>query len=133
MKKFTVFALVCALALGACQALPAPTNPAPVVDIAGTVNSIAQTAVAQTLTAQPSPTIAPVLDTSTPPIAAASATNVPITNTDTPPAIQANLTTTPATATSVPTFTPPPASGSPTLTPTLGILTYGTLPPAIVP
>jgi hypothetical protein len=133
MKKFTVFALVCALALGACQALPAPTNPTAVVDIAGTVNSIAQTTVAQTLTAQPSPTFAPVLDTATPPIAAASPTTVPILNTDTPPVIQANLTTTPATATSVPTLTPLPASGSPTLTPTLGILTYGTLPPAIVP
>jgi len=47
-----------------------------------------------------------------------------------------NLTTTPATATSGPgdlitaTFTPTAALGLPTLTPTLGVLTYGTLPPA---
>lgn len=137
MNKFTVFALICVFALGACSALPAPTNAAPTVDIAGTVNSIAQTAIAQTLTAQPSPTATLVLDTATPPLAEPSVTStaVPIVNTDTP---LPNLTTTPATATEgaaapLPTFTQPAVSGSPTLTPTLGILTYGTLPPAIVP
>ena len=135
MNKFTVFALVCVFALGACLPALAPTNPAPAVDIAGTVDSIAKTAIAQTLTAQPSPTTAPILDTPTPPIADASATSTPIINTDTP---QPNLTTTPATATSgtelpgfVASFTPTGvlAGGSPTLTPTLGVLTYGTLPP----
>src|SRR5678815_1183616 len=43
MSKFTVFGLICVIALGACSALPAPTNSVPTVDIAGTVNSIAQT------------------------------------------------------------------------------------------
>jgi len=137
MKKFTVFALICSLALGACSALSTPTISAPSVDIAGTVNSIAQTAVAQTLAAQPSPTTAPVLDTATPPLADASATPTQqLTDTDTP---LPNLTTTVVTATSgladsisaTPTSTV--ASGSPSLTPTLGVLTYGTLPPAIVP
>lgn len=134
MNKFTVFALVCAFALGACLPAPVSTNPTPVVDVAGTVNSIAQTAQAQTLTAQPSPTVTPVPDTVTPPIAEASATPTAILNTDTP---QVNLTTTPATATSGPTdlaFTSTAAattvSGAPTLTPTLGVLTYGTLPPS---
>ncbi len=131
MKKFTVLVLVCAFVLSAC--LPAVTTPnsAPTVDIAGTVNAIANTAVAQTLTAQPSPTTTPVQITATATLVEPSATN-PITNTDIP---QANLTTTPATATSGPenqalTATPTAALGALTLTPTLGVLTYGTLPPA---
>ena len=134
MNKFTVFALVCMFALGACLPAPASPNSAPTVDIAGTVDSIANTAIAQTLTAQPSPTTAPVQISSTPPILGVSATSAPA-NTDTP---QPNLTTTLATATSgaelpgiTPTLTPTAAlAGSPTLTPTLGVLTYGTLPPA---
>ena len=103
------------------------------MDIAGTVNAIASTANAQTLAVQPSPTVAPVLDTATPPIVDASATpsNTAVVNTDTP---QPNLTTTPATATSGtenPVSTTPTAvPGLPSLTPTLGVLTYGTLPPA---
>jgi hypothetical protein len=97
------------------------------------VDSIANTAVALTQAAQPSPTTAPASDTPTPPVADASATPTVVANTDTP---QPNLTTTPATATSGPgdlitaTFTPTAALGLPTLTPTLGVLTYGTLPPA---
>jgi hypothetical protein len=140
MKKFTVFALVCVFALGACLPTPASPNSAPTADVAGTVNSISNTAIAQTLTAQPSPTTAPVQNTSTPPIAEISTTSAPATDTGTP---QPNLTTTPATATSgtllpgitptitqtgTPTVTVP--SGSRTATPTLGVLTYGTLPPA---
>lgn len=138
MNKLTVLALVCAFALGAC--LPAaPTNSAPAVDIAGTVASIGQTAAAQTLAAQPSPTVAPVLDTVTPPVIDASATSTTIINTDTP---QANLTTTPATATSgtenpvstaTATSTATLSGTSPIFTPTLGVLTYGTLPPANTP
>jgi hypothetical protein len=100
------------------------------------VNAIANTAVALTLTAQPSPTTAPVQDTATPPVVEASATN-----TDTPAADTAtpvpNLTTTPATATNGPapadtvsTATPTQVPGGPTLTPTNGVLTYGTLPPS---
>jgi len=128
MNKFTVFALIFVFALGACSAFPAPTNSVPTVDIAGTVNSISNTAVALTLTAQPSPTVVPVQHTATPPLAEPSATNtsVPIVNTDTP---QSNLTT----ATPTSTNTQIAVSGSPTLTPTLGVLTYGTLPPKAVP
>jgi len=133
MKKLTIFALVCVIALGACQAAPVPPNSAPTVDVAGTISSISNTSIAQTFEAQPSPTLVPViLDTATAPIPDASATNTAVVNTDTP---QANLTTTPATATSGPadsasTATPTTVSGAPTLTPTLGVLTYGTLPPA---
>jgi hypothetical protein len=133
MNKFTVLVLVCAFALGACIPAPTTNNSAPTVDVAATVDSIANTAVALTQAAQPSPTTAPASDTPTPPVADASATPTVVANTDTP---QPNLTTTPATATSGPgdlitaTFTPTAALGLPTLTPTLGILTYGTLPPA---
>ena len=135
MRKFTALALVCAVMIGACMPAPASINPTPVVDIAGTVNSIGQTAIVQTLTAQPSPTVTPVPDTATPLIADASSatpTNTAVANTDTP---QPNLTTTPSTATSGPansaaTSTPTLVPGLPSLTPTLGVLTYGTLPPA---
>jgi len=128
MKKFTVFALICSFALNGCQfILPAPTNPTAIVDIAATVNSNGQTASAQTLTAQPSSTTAPVSDTPLPPLV----TDTVLANTDTP---FPNLTTTPATATGgaagIPTNTLTTASGSPTASPTNGILTYGTLPPA---
>jgi hypothetical protein len=127
MNKITVFALLCAFALDACSPAPASsTTP----DLVGTVNSIAQTAQAQTLTAQPSPTVTPVPNTPTLVVAEASSTSTTVTP-------QPNLTTTPATATSGPanpnptaTFTPVAASGSVTLTPTLGVLTYGTLPPS---
>lgn len=139
MHKFTILALVCVIALGACLPAPVSTNPTAAVDVAGTVNAITKIANAQTLTAQPSPTLVPILVTATPLVADVSATpsNTAVVNTDTP---QPNLTTTPATATSgtenpVSTLSPTAASGntSPTLTPTLGVLTYGTLPPANTP
>ena len=66
MNKFTVLVLVCAFALGACLPATTTNNPAPAVDIAGTVNSIANTAIALTQTAQPSPTATSVPDTATP-------------------------------------------------------------------
>lgn len=138
MKKSAIFALVCALSLGACQFTtpvpnnPAPTIPPPTVDFAKTADVIAQTSVAQTLTALPSPTIAPATDTATPPIADETTTAVTET-------LQPNLTTTPATATTGPIDTAPTVtataaiSGSPTPSPTNGVLTYGTLPPANTP
>jgi len=139
MKKFTVFALICSLALGACQLSPqtSPTNPAPTVDTAGTVNALMQTAHAQTLTAQPSPTPVPPTPTFTPVLAEASATpTAPPSITDTPAflptlafptATSAVAATTTGTGT-VFTATPGPA-GQLTASPTNGILTYGTLPP----
>ena len=136
MKKFTVFSLLCTLALGACQAINVPTNPAPNVDSQGTVNALIQTANAQTLTAQPSPTAVPPTSTVTPILAQPSATPT-VPNTDTP---VVNLTIMPGTATSVPTATglvtnitstatPTLVPGQATASPTLGIRTYGTLPP----
>jgi hypothetical protein len=139
MKKFTVLALLCAFALGSCQVISFPTNPAPNVDSQGTVNALIQTANAQTLTAQPSPTTVPPTFTFTPVLAEASptATSVPLFS-DTP---VINLTTTLATATPLTTASGPTATGlfatstatlaagQATASPTLGIRTYGTLPP----
>ena len=133
MKKLTVLVLVCVFALSACA--PAAPNSVPPVDVAGTVDAIAKTAIALTQAAQPSSPNTPVQVTASSTLVEPSATNVPSTNTPVP-----NLTTTPATATSGPadsviptaTFTPV-IPGSPSLTPTLGVLTYGTLPPANTP
>jgi len=139
MKKFTILVLVCVFAIGACSPATTTNNPAPAVNIAGTVDSIANTAVAASLTAQPSPTTAPVQDTATPPIVDASPTdtNIPVADTDTP---LPNLTTTPATATDGPapadtvsTATPDIIRGAHGATATLGVRTYGTLPPANKP
>jgi hypothetical protein len=134
MKKFAALALLCAFSLGSCQAISFPTNTAPNVDTQATVNAINQTAIAQTLAAQPSPTTVP--PTVTPLLAEPSPTPTLVavaTNTDTP---VPNLTTTPFTPTSVPTSTgvvatttPTAVLGQATASPTLGIRTYGTLPP----
>jgi hypothetical protein len=136
MKRFTVIALLCVIALAACSPnlfAPVANNNVPTANIAGTVNSIQQTSNAQTLTAQPSltPTI-PATETFTVTPAEPSATPVVNANTDTP---IPNLTTTPATATSGPvnpavTSTPTLVPGQVTASPTNGIMTYGTLPPA---
>jgi hypothetical protein len=138
MMKKIALPLIAALILGACLPLPFTPTPGPnvpTVDVAGTVQAGQQTSVAQTLTALPTITVAPVTDTATPPVAQSTdtATGESPTATFIP-----NLTTTPATSTSAPTdsaftstATLAPAPGGATLTPTLGILTYGTLPPAV--
>ncbi len=145
MKKIAI-GLVVVFVFSACGLIPASApntdpNTGPAVDIAGTVDAIAKNSVAQTLTALPTITIAPVTDTSIPPTVGSS-TAAP-TDTFTPttvPPPAPNLTTTLDTATSAPlssTFTATatiasaPGAATATLTPTLGILTYGTLPPAV--
>lgn len=113
----------------ACLPVARPPDSPPQGNLQATIDSVVNTAAAQTLAAQPSSTIALVIDT---------ATSIPTHITVTLPTTPApNLTTTPATATSgasddpnsSPTATT--ASGEVTLTPTLGVLTYGTLPPAV--
>ena len=135
MKKIAI-AVLAAHILGACLPFtPTPGPGVPTVDVAGTVQAGAQTSVAQTLTALPTITVAPVTDTATPPIAIPTdtATIESVTATTVP-----GLTTTPATATSTQvnsaftsTATLAPAPGGATLVPTLTIRTYGTLPPAV--
>ena len=128
MKK-TVLVVAAALLLGAC--IPSnlvPTQQQPNVDVAATANANLQTFVAQTLTAQPTPTMAPVTDTPTPTAVLFEASPTG-TSTDLP---IPNLTSTPATATGgAPITATAPVSGARTLVPTLTVRLYGTLPPAV--
>ena len=136
MKKTLILILSLTVVTTACLPVVAPTEaPAPQVNLQATIDSIVQTAAAQTLAAQPTSTTAPATNTATP-TATVPPTDITVTlaTTSVP-----NLTTTPATATSGPTDDPSITStptvettdGEITLTPTLGVLTYGTLPPAI--
>jgi hypothetical protein len=152
MNKTVVLCLASvALVLAACQNIFTPTAPppGPTLDSAATSDSLFQTAVAQTLAAQPSPTLVAANDTPTlpadsptsPPTEVVPATATPTSLiSPTPPA---DLSDTPATATfNVVTATlgsaDPATTGTATLavgqvTPvwTLAVRLYGTLPPAV--
>ena len=129
MKK-AVLSAALLLMTAACLPLtpaPGPSGPTPVVDDAGTVQAALKTAIVQTLTAQPSKTPAPLLSSATftsVVLPTESATFTPIVETA-------------STATGtfiVPTSTlsaTPLAAGPATATLTPGVLTYGTLPPAV--
>ncbi len=138
MKKILIITLAAVLA-SSCSALQPGQNPAPNVDTQATIDAIVKRSAEQTLAAQPSPTTIPPTDTASPVVAESSpTTEAPVeATTETPSSTPVpNLTTTPATATSGTiqadmTATATLASGQPTLTPTLGILKYGTLPPAV--
>lgn len=132
MKKFA-FAAAAILFIGAC-AIPLPRLPAPspIVDSAGTAEALLQTAIIQTLTAQPTITFAPAVSSATPTLPIAEAT---LTSTETP-TLAAEPTNTIATGTfEVPTatdfVTPLPTTGLISSSQTPGVLTYGTLPPAV--
>jgi hypothetical protein len=132
MKRITL-AVTLVFWMGACSALPSlVTNPTPNVDIAATSQANAQISVAQTLTAQPTLTSAPVADTATLPI---TSPTLPTSDTALPTVSPLpNLTTTLVTATSGPdslTSTPAPPAGQATATWTLAVRTYGTLPPLV--
>jgi hypothetical protein len=137
MKKILIPVVLIIVITGACLPVSAPPDSAPQVDTQATIDSIVNTAAAQTLDAQPSPTTAPATTTASP-TATLPPTDITVTLSTT---AAPNLTTTPATATlgtDNPTSQPnatgtqnTPSSGSITLTPTLGILKYGTLPPAV--
>lgn len=136
MKK-TIVALgsILVLLLGACSQIPGftPTpGTGPTADTAGTATALFNTAVAESLTAQPTLTTVPPTDTATLPVAPLDTfTPEPPTQTFTLPP---DLTTTPATATAGTanaTVSATLAPGQVTPSPTLGIRTYGTLPPAV--
>jgi hypothetical protein len=163
MNRKTTVALVLALALllGACANLFPPTVPAgPTADSAATSDSLFQTAVAQTLAAQLSPTPVTSFDTATLPVApSASPTLVGAETTATLPGESATLPPMDGlanTATFVPTASPTLAIGTGTNAPptatafapnttatstlaagqvtavwTLAVRKYGTLPPAV--
>ena len=131
MRKI-LLAVAVLLALTGCLPFTPAPNPGPTVDVAATAAAQMQTAVVQTLTAQPSSTPLPILEMTTPSLTAEGALSPTIpativfeTSTGTTATFEV------ATSTNIAGTTVP--SGSASLTPTLGVLTYGTLPPAIVP
>jgi hypothetical protein len=141
-KTVVVLGSIFALLLGACSQIPGftPTpGTGPTVDSAATSDALFKTAVAQTLTAQPTVTSVPATPTAVIPVASPTlvATDTPLAT----PTTLVNLTTTPVTATSgAVTTTVPPANvtATPTLVTgqitaiwTLAVRTYGTLPPAV--
>jgi hypothetical protein len=127
-KTVVVFSVVLALLLGACQNIFTPTvAPGPTGDSAATSDALFQTAVAQTLTAQPSPTLVTSFDTATLPVGVASPTLVGTDNTATLPAESPTL---PPTDVVALTASPlPPATASPTL----AVATGTGLPPTSTP
>ena len=140
MKRLLVFTVLAALIASSCSILQTGQSSTPNIDTQATIDSIVKISAEETLAAQPSPTTVPPTSTGTSVVAVSSLTPT-VTATEaaanTPSSTPLpNLTTTPATATSGPTqpnitATATLSSGSPTLTPTLGILLYGTLPPAV--
>lgn len=121
MKRF-VLVVLAALLVGGCGNFPIPNISAP-------TEIIASPTIPPTLTETPLPTV-----TSAPPTEAFFPTAEVTLNPTITPIPTDNLTTTPVTATSgIPTNTPAAVSfpSSVTPTPTNGILTYGTLPPAV--
>ncbi len=140
-KTVVVITLMFAILLNACSQIPGfgPTPATgPTVDTLAMTSAV-QTAIVQSLTAQPTFTAVPVTDTATVPVVVESPT---LLTTDTPTVFPTdmsvpNLTTTPATATSGSpiaanaTATGTLAAGQVTASPTNGILKYGTQPPAV--
>jgi hypothetical protein len=134
MKRLViVLGSILALLLGACSQIPGftPTpGTGPTVDSAATSDALFKTAVAQTLTAQPTATSTSVPITETAVIPVASPTLVA---SDTPAASftpSTDLTTTPATATGGPA-TATLAAGQVTAIWTLAVRKYGTQPPLV--
>jgi hypothetical protein len=134
--------LVLSFITGACSQLPGftPTpGTQPNIDSTATAGALFNTAVAQTLTAQPTFTSIPASPTAVIPVASATLppTEAPTTTATPLP----DLTTTPVTATSgaaTATLVPSNLTSTPTLvagqvTPiwTLAVRTYGTLPPLV--
>ena len=150
MKKTVVLCSAFALLIVACQNIFTPTvAPGPTADSAATSDALFKTAVAQTLTAQPTPTLVSAFDTATLPASATLPPTEVVPATSTPTLLAEstatatgaistpldNLTTTPATATpGAPANLTPTATlavGQVTPVWTLAVRLYGTLPPAV--
>ena len=137
MNKF-VFSAAVILFIGAC-AVPLPTlplaSPSPVVDTAGTAGTNLETSVVQTLTAQPTVTPVIVESTVTPTVfteETISPTAIPAS--ETPAPVVDTVSPVPTGTFDIPTATEFSATlvpGPTTATLTPGVLTYGTLPPAV--
>jgi hypothetical protein len=143
-KTVVVLASMFALLLSGCLPFFTPAaGTGPTVDATGTADALFKTAVAQTLTAQPTLPPPSVSDTPTGPVVADSPTFPPASDTPFPTFTLPPDLTTPATATiespiAASGLTSAAATGTATLAPgqpvptwTLGVRTYGTLPPAV--
>lgn len=142
MKRLLIFITLLAVFAGSCSFLEFGQNPAD-IDTQATIDAIVRESAEETLAAHPSPTTVPPTQASTQVVAVSSPTftatmtatalsssSTPETSSTSAP----NLTTTPVTATSGPGDNPTATKavpGSLTVTPTPGILLYGTLPPAV--
>jgi len=134
-KTAVVLGLLLSFIVGACSQIPGftPTpGTRPNVDSTATSGALFNTAVAQTLTAQPTFTAVPATPTAVIPVASATlpSTDIPTTTAT----LVTDLTTTPVTATLVPsnvTATPTLVAGQVTPIWTLAVRTYGTLPPLV--
>jgi len=127
MKKFVLVTLT-ALLIGGCGFIPTPNSPA-----APAIVESPTTAPTQTETALPMVTAFPMVTPVPPTEMFTSTPDVILNPTITPPPPE-NLTTAPATVTIgavTDTATAVSFPSSVTPTPTNGILTYGTLPPAV--
>lgn len=132
MKK-VVFSAALLVFLSACLPFsPTPAIPSPIVDAAGTGEAMLKTAVVQTLTAQPTLTstpsdipASPTLTSEVVPSETASPTSPVLLD----PAMAAGTGTFEAITSTPVSGTLPVGPATDTLTP--GILTYGTLPPAV--
>lgn len=143
MKRLLVFITLLAVFAGSCSFFDFGQTPATDIDTQATIDAIVRKSAEETAAVQPPPTTVPPTQTSTPVVAVSSPTlEATVTATSaasssTPESSStpaANLTTTPVTATSGPGDNPTAtkaAPGSLTVTPTLGVLLYGTLPPAV--
>ena len=129
MKKI-LLAIAVLSVTGGCLPFSLTPNPAPTVDVAATSAANIQTAVVQTLTAQPTSTALPATNTTAPTLTpevifsptASSTTGVES-------SVIATGTFDIPTSTGVVMTEVPAGSGSET--PTLGVRTYGTLPPLV--
>lgn len=143
MKRLLVFITLLAVFAGSCSFFDFGQTPATDIDTQATIDAIVRKSAEETAAAQPSPTAVLFTQTSTPVLAVSSptleatvtATSVASSSTpETSSTLAPNLTTTPVTATSGPGDNPTATkavSGNLTVTPTPGILLYGTLPPAV--
>jgi hypothetical protein len=131
MKKI-LLAIAVLSVTGGCLPFSLTPNPAPTVDVAATSAANMQTAVVQTLTAQPTSTALPVIDTTAPTLTpeatlSPTVTISPTTGFETSAVATGTfdiVTSTGVVMTEVP-------AGSASETPTLGVRTYGTLPPLV--
>lgn len=129
MKKILILTLLAVFA-SSCGMLQPVQDPASGIDTQATIDAIVRNSAEQTLAAQPSPTTAPPTETATPVLASSPTTEV---STEAPSSTPLpDMTATATSGAEDPTATLAVSTpGSPTLTPTLGILTWGTLPPAV--